>query len=1270
MRLRDLRPTLEATYAHGNRDLCAEGTRVDILNAGTAWCKDRSADSSTIFWLSGPAGAGKSTIAYTLCERLLKEGKNVTCLGASFFCSRQIQNTRERRNIIPTIAYQLAHSFPPYGKKLLELKLDVSPPPLKDHITKMLISPWNQSIVGHENLPPLVVIVDALDEIENEEGSQFLKELITAIAAQGAHRGLKFFVTSRQDSRIIEVCNSFPSQAVIQLQDVNSEIVEKDIAKYLQIELPDLNPAQISQIALQASGLFIYAATAIRLLSRDSSKTTEQRLDILLKPESQGFEDEFRELAVDHLYEEVLCELLLHKSGSDCQIAISILQTIIFAQKPLSPSDILKLLKHEPSNKEYPQQIVKSLHAVLWINSANDHVYTYHKSFVDFMSNLERFRDSKLKSMFIPYSATTCHSELTVKCFELMKTLLIFNICGLPSSFQNDEELENLAAQIDKNIPPFLQYACQFWATHLESSYSSLNDQNRAVIRDTLLKWLNNNSLFWIEVMSLLKLAGECYHSLRKARLCIRKDIKLEDIKDFIAIENLITTFAGGGAAKSTPHLYVSALALSTHSMGVVKTWQNKFSGIPKVNMQMRETLQLLVKEHTAQVHSVAFSPDGTQIACGSSDSSIQIWDASTGEEVTKLVGHTDSVQSVVFSPDGSRLASGSDDGSVQIWETSTGKEVHTLNSHCIGSIPSVAFSPDGKQIAFGSTDQCVHICNALTGKEVHKLNGHTEYVSSVAFSPDGTLIASCSNDPTVWIWNALTGEKACKLDGHTFAVKSVAFSPDGKWISSGSSDYSVRIWDAATGKEVHQLNGHSDWVRAIAFSPNGTFIASASDDKSVQIWNALTGEEVHKLDGHTGYVTSVAFSPDGTRIISGSYDKSVRIWRMPIWDASTGKDTLKVDGHNDAVFSVAFSPNSTQIVSGSRDGTVQVWDALTREQLHGLDCNTDRVYSVAFSPDGNLIVSGSDYSVQIWDAFTGKLVHKLNGYTGTVFSVSFSPDGTQLSFGSDDNSIQIWNVSTGDKIQTLNGHTAAVLSATYCPDGTQIASGSDDNSVRIWDVSTGDLMHILNGHILSVRSVALSPVDTWIASGSDDGSLRIWDTLTGNEVQRIYAHTGCVLSVAFSPDGKQIAFGCSDKCVWICSALTGEKVHKLDGHTDWVWSVAFSPDGTRIASGSSDHSVRIWNASPTKVIHSADDPQLAESTINQLPIQEFWYAHCDGWILSQTGQRLMWISPSLIQYVNQPDCQVILSGGHIDIDFQASCFGEDWNCIYIRDGQ
>ena len=66
---------------------------------------------------------------------------------------------------------------------------------------------------------------------------------------------------------------------------------------------------------------------------------------------------------------------------------------------------------------------------------------------------------------------------------------------------------------------------------------------------------------------------------------------------------------------------------------------------------------------------SVAWSPDGSQLASASGDKTVRIWDASTGQEVSQLQGHSDCVWSVAWSPDGSQLASASADKTVLIWD-------------------------------------------------------------------------------------------------------------------------------------------------------------------------------------------------------------------------------------------------------------------------------------------------------------------------------------------------------------------------------------------------------------------------------------------------------------------------------------------------------------------------------------------------------------------------------------------------------------------------
>ncbi|MCP4743472.1 MAG: hypothetical protein GY871_14800, partial [Actinomycetales bacterium] len=67
---------------------------------------------------------------------------------------------------------------------------------------------------------------------------------------------------------------------------------------------------------------------------------------------------------------------------------------------------------------------------------------------------------------------------------------------------------------------------------------------------------------------------------------------------------------------------------------------------------------------------SVAWSPDGERIASGSGASTLRIWDAATGENLSTLREHDGWVSSVAWSPDGKRIASGSYDGTLRIWES------------------------------------------------------------------------------------------------------------------------------------------------------------------------------------------------------------------------------------------------------------------------------------------------------------------------------------------------------------------------------------------------------------------------------------------------------------------------------------------------------------------------------------------------------------------------------------------------------------------------
>ena len=126
MALKSLRPSEKADHRtvleeQGlKREVCTDGTRVKILDDITKWANDRSLASPHVFWLTGQAGSGKTTIAYTIAKQFEEDG-NVnqhTVLGGNFFCSRQFQETQAQTRIIPTIAYQLAHKCASYANAL------------------------------------------------------------------------------------------------------------------------------------------------------------------------------------------------------------------------------------------------------------------------------------------------------------------------------------------------------------------------------------------------------------------------------------------------------------------------------------------------------------------------------------------------------------------------------------------------------------------------------------------------------------------------------------------------------------------------------------------------------------------------------------------------------------------------------------------------------------------------------------------------------------------------------------------------------------------------------------------------------------------------------------------------------------------------------------------------------------------------------------------------------------------------------------------------
>ena len=294
------------------REACTKGTRVKILEDITKWANDRTLASPRVFWLTGQAGSGKTTIAYTIAKQFEEDAdfNGHTILGGNFLCSRQSQETRAQNRILPTIAYHLARKCKSYADALhVADKFDSVKFNVATQLKDLLVGPWKQSRGSRGLEPPLyLIVIDALDEIEDKGGSAFLGDLLDTINKYDL-RGLKFLVTSRSDRELVERCKSFTSEAVWRLQDVPIEEARTDIRIYLKDKLEKLHGTQeLSELDRRADGLFIYAATAVKYLTPDaitSGEQTEMLKNLLSKSyESASVGD--ATFLIDGLYRQIM----------------------------------------------------------------------------------------------------------------------------------------------------------------------------------------------------------------------------------------------------------------------------------------------------------------------------------------------------------------------------------------------------------------------------------------------------------------------------------------------------------------------------------------------------------------------------------------------------------------------------------------------------------------------------------------------------------------------------------------------------------------------------------------------------------------------------------------------------------------------------------------------------------------------------------------------------------------------------------------------------
>ncbi|KIL56880.1 hypothetical protein M378DRAFT_16683 [Amanita muscaria Koide BX008] len=1086
---------------------CFPGTRQGILQKMKDWATDPS--ESGMYVLSGLAGIGKSTVAYTIAAWADEHH----CLGAEFFFSRDEADRRSAKLFFIMIAYNLYHFNEKFkrtiGEALVTKAITESP---QDQLDALILDPLKPI---RNTLPPTLIVVDALDECDDKGFILTgLRQLVQALPS------FKVILTTQPEALSNDDSTTREGRQVFLLHDIDADVVNEDIriylkyylsAKQVKAQLPHLeeqwcaSDAQV-ELLIQASGkLFIMASTAVRYILDTFWSAPDSQIKELLDAFAQG------RTPFDNLVDfyTIILRSAIPVKCRDTRLVEryqAIVGTIVLAQVPLRVQSIARLMD---IGGNQIRVVLRQLQSV--ISVADDIPRAYHKSFVDYITDSEQCEDINLR-----IDPTKRHTRIARRCFEMMGKHLKFNILdlGIPARFMSNEE--GLAkdgisdAKLQEKIPLALQYACAYWDGHLRSA----NIDDADLVKD-LEKFDNGRMLLpWFEVLSLIRKLDSAHRAIRVALKFLKPTAS--DLRQLLSDGLRFISKFYQIIERSALQTYYSALLFTpTDSLLYRRNIDDALHrGCNVIGTPNQWDALIANLSHGNQGDNIQFSLDSTMFVSWNNEikAMLKVWDAVTGTPISMIKG---SSCSFAIANDFSTVAS-FEDNAITLYNVNGSAQGATLTTSA--KVLQVAISSGSLSwIAAGLSDGIVSLWE--DGKPIGSFGDYRDG-GRLEFSATGARLAYLAKKG-VKLWDVIQREFVADLD---LVSRDFAFSRDGSRIVSWHECSVVKLWDCADGQPVGTIEKSP--VDVVAISDNGYLLAIGCRN-SVQVWGENYGNLLQAVNLDLRKLTwSLAFSPDDILAIATKSD--VKLYSIK---HRSFLCTLSTSSYP----ALAFSLDCTRFAVGYLSGTVSLSDirVIESSSLSSNQQESSRVTALALSCNCSRVACGfEDGAVELWetDGFQKRRIaaHRQERYIRTL---AFSPDGRQFASGSNDGTITLCDGEDGARRADLQYSSDGGLREVEVSNSVLAAAG--DHGIILWDCKTLDRIQSFDGSFASRTPLSFSADGALLAairSGYWRYFITVFDVTSHTAIDTLEAEAegeagvkDDIHTMAFLPDNSQL---------------------------------------------------------------------------------------------------------------------------------------------------